>query len=72
MDQTIAWFRELAAKGGRGVVNNIDARCLGRIADDIERMQTENRKLRDVLTWSEQNCPNECKGPMGRALEVAE
>lgn len=31
------WLRGLAAKGGRGVVNNIDARSLGRIADELER-----------------------------------
>lgn len=36
--QTIDWLRGLAEKGGRGVVNNIDARCLGRIADDLERL----------------------------------
>ena len=39
-----------------------------RAADEIERLRTENRKLRDVLIWSEQNCPNECKGPMGKVL----
>jgi len=38
-DQTIAWLRNLEKKGGKGVVNNIDARCLGRIADDLERLR---------------------------------
>lgn len=34
-NQTIEWLRGLAEKGGKGVVNNIDARNLGRIADDL-------------------------------------
>lgn len=38
--QTIDWLRGLAEKGGKGVVNNIDARCLGRIADDLEYLHT--------------------------------
>jgi hypothetical protein len=38
-DQTIAWLRGLADKGGKGVVNNIDARCLGRIADELEYLR---------------------------------
>lgn len=32
----VPWLRMLAEKGGKGVVNNIDARCLGRIADQLE------------------------------------
>jgi hypothetical protein len=39
--QTIEWLRGLAKKGGKGVVNNIDARSLGRIADDLERLSAE-------------------------------
>lgn len=35
---TIKWLRGLAEEGGEGVVNNIDARCLGRIASDLERL----------------------------------
>ncbi len=46
---TIAWFRRLAAKGGKGTVNNIDARCLGRIADDIEAKDAEITALRAEL-----------------------
>ena len=38
-DQTVEWLRGLAAKGGKGVVNNIDARCLGRIADELELLR---------------------------------
>jgi hypothetical protein len=30
------WLRGLAEKGGKGVVNNIDARSLGRIADMLD------------------------------------
>ena len=33
----VPWLRLLAQQGGKGVVNNLDARCLGRLADAIER-----------------------------------
>lgn len=36
MSDFVTWLRGLAEKGGKGVVNNIDARCLGRVADVIE------------------------------------
>ena len=39
VDQTVEWLRGLAKKGGKGVVNNIDARCLSRIADNIEQLR---------------------------------
>lgn len=34
----VPWLRDLAKKGGKGVVNRIDARCLGRLADAIEHL----------------------------------
>jgi hypothetical protein len=37
--QFVEWLHGLAEKGGKGVVNNIDARCLGRVADLISRLQ---------------------------------
>ena len=37
---TIEWFRRMAEQGGKGVVNNIDARSLGRIADQMEAADT--------------------------------
>jgi hypothetical protein len=45
-NQTIEWLRGLAAKGGKGVVNNIDARSLGRIADEYDALA---KALRDTL-----------------------
>ncbi len=45
---TVAWFRHLAEKGGKGVVNNIDARALGRIADDLEAKDAEVARLKNV------------------------
>lgn len=72
-DQTIEWLRSLAAKGGKGVVDNIDARCLGRIADELEALRgvaatpLKPEYLRGVLTnnierandivWDLQNKP---------------
>jgi hypothetical protein len=44
----IPWLRGLAEKGGRGVVNNIDARCLGRIADELERLTAQEKDYRDL------------------------
>lgn len=35
-DLSIEWLRGLAEKGAKGIVNNIDARSLGRIADELE------------------------------------
>lgn len=39
MSDHIQWLRELAEKGGKGVVDNIDARSLGRVADELEYLQ---------------------------------
>jgi hypothetical protein len=39
MTDYVPWLRKLAKDGGKGTVNNIDARCLGRIADEIERLR---------------------------------
>lgn len=36
--QAVDWLRGLADKGGKGVVNNIDARCLGRVANTLARL----------------------------------
>jgi len=46
--QTIDWLRGLAEKGGKGVVNNIDARCLGRIADELERLTAQEKDYRNL------------------------
>ena len=37
MKTLIAWLRTLEKRGGKGVVNNIDARALGRVASALER-----------------------------------
>jgi hypothetical protein len=43
-DLSIEWLRGLAEKGGKGVVNNIDARSLGRIADELDRLRKAIRE----------------------------
>jgi len=48
-DQTIEWLRGLAEKGGKGVVNNIDAGCLGRIADDLMLLRRRVTVLEMVI-----------------------
>jgi hypothetical protein len=35
MADFVSWLRGLAEKGGKGVVNNIDARSLGALADEL-------------------------------------
>jgi hypothetical protein len=36
MREYALWLHSLAAQGGKGIVNNIDARALGRIADALD------------------------------------
>ena len=43
---SILWLRSLAEKGGKGTVDNIDARALGRVAVEIEQLQFELREER--------------------------
>ena len=43
------WLRGLAQKGGKSVVGNIDARSLGRIADELDRLRAEIERLRRTL-----------------------
>ena len=45
MSDFVPWLRELAAAGGKGVVNNVDARSLGRIADEIERLRAALKEI---------------------------
>jgi hypothetical protein len=48
MSDFVPWLRELADKGGSGVVNNVDARSLGRIADLIVDMRVA---LEEMVRW---------------------
>ena len=43
------WLESLAEKGGKGTVDNIDARALGRIAVEIKQLQFELRMEREAL-----------------------
>ncbi len=45
---------------------------LRQAANEIERLSASNARLRDVLTWSEQNCPGKCAGPIRKSLTTAE
>lgn len=47
----VPWLRALAKDGGKGVVGNIDARCLGRLADGIDDL---SRQLAEAQTISKQ------------------
>ena len=43
------WLREMAEKGGKGVVGNIDARGLGRAADALDAQARQIEALRGAL-----------------------
>lgn len=52
-NETVAWLRSMSDRGGKGVVNNVDARSLGRCAyliaaqsAQIEALTTERDELR--------------------------
>jgi hypothetical protein len=45
IDKYVAWLEYLAKKGGKGVVNYIDARALGRIAAEITRLRERVAEL---------------------------
>ena len=47
-----AWLRMLATRGAKGVVNNIDARSLGRVADTLARYASIIRELREEHAWT--------------------
>lgn len=49
MADYVKWLRGLADKGGKGVVDNIDARSLGRIAEELERLRTQERDYRSLM-----------------------
>jgi hypothetical protein len=48
-DLSIAWLTGLAEKGGKGVVGNIDARSLGRIAGELEDWKSSHASLKAAL-----------------------
>lgn len=48
MTDFVPWLRGLAEKGGKGVVNNIDARCLSRVADELERLAGQEKDYRNL------------------------
>ena len=45
----IPWLRSLAEKGDKGGVTNVNARSLGRVADELERQCAENSDLKGRL-----------------------
>lgn len=55
MTDYVKWLRGLADLGGKGTVHNIDARCLGRVADELERLAQERDRIeRNRDMWLEQ------------------
>ena len=43
------WLEALAKDGGKGVVGNIDARCLGRVAALLRQQAAEIERLRATI-----------------------
>ena len=67
MNDFTPWLRGLAEKGGKGVVNNIDARCLGRIADELERLRSIAAERMDLFSQAASKVEN-AKGYVERAI----
>lgn len=44
-----AWLHVLAERGGKGVVDNIDARSLGQAAKEIDALEARVKELEDWL-----------------------
>jgi hypothetical protein len=49
LQQTIDWLQALAHRGGKGVVDNIDARCLGRVAVRLDKMRKALKPFADKV-----------------------
>ena len=49
LQQTIDWLTNLAQRGGKGTVDNIDARCLGRIAKRLDKMRKALKPFADKV-----------------------
>lgn len=47
------------------------ARRMEQAQRERDELRAENRKLRDVLAWSEAQCPGKCAGVCGDALTYA-
>jgi hypothetical protein len=46
MADYVEWLRKLSATGGKGVMNNIDARSLGHVADQLVEKDAKIARLR--------------------------
>lgn len=53
MNRFVPWLRELAEQGGKGAVNNIDARAIGRVADELERLSQDRNAANSGQICSE-------------------
>lgn len=51
-----------------GTYHVIRAEDFAALLAEVDRLRAENRKLRDVLAWSEAQCPGKCSGVCGDAL----
>ena len=64
------WLHSLAPQGGKGTVNNIDARALGRCGDAIDRLAAELRRAREALR-AIIALDHHWHGPEGQATKLA-
>jgi hypothetical protein len=66
MSDFVAWLRGLATKGGKGVVNNLDARSLGAAADEMDAARRRIVVLEMVIRqdlW-----PVDCRDDLNRMI----
>lgn len=62
----VGWLRGLAEKGGKGSIDTVDARSLGRIADDMERLQRRVAALENII--AEDLPPWNCRDEINKML----
>jgi hypothetical protein len=47
--ELVKWLRHMAERGGKGTVDNVDARSLGRVADALERTIPTEGEARELV-----------------------
>lgn len=54
--------------GNADFIAALDPQTVLALIERLRRAEKENIKLRDVLIWSEENCPGKCAGVIRKAL----
>lgn len=66
------WLRIISHRGGKGVVDNIDARALGRCADELDLLATQVGLLRKHMKTLREIVNSAVAKEIDAALEATE